>query len=150
MTKLESRNYYYFHVNLLLCVYQLRSLIQNLLRRRQKDLLIVRLPGGEKQNNFIKYKLGYITFIIRSLVFILRMYAHMCACVCVCNVHVKNCTIIELSIIRTRSKIQRKYPHYYYLLLICYYIRGIHSNYNVRIIHICNWIHCITMHIERY
>lgn len=46
LNNLESCNYYYyFHVNLLLCVYQLENLIQNLLRRRQKDLLIVQLPA---------------------------------------------------------------------------------------------------------
>jgi len=41
-----SRYCYCSCVNLPLCVYRLSNLIQNLLRRHQKDLLIVRLPAG--------------------------------------------------------------------------------------------------------
>jgi len=40
-----SRYCYCFYVNLPLCVYRLSSLIQNLLHRHRKDLLIVQLPA---------------------------------------------------------------------------------------------------------
>lgn len=52
-----SRYYYCSCVNLPLCVYRLSNLIQNLLRRHQRDLLIVQLPAGR---NIMIYNSLYV------------------------------------------------------------------------------------------